>query len=353
MTQINKDDAYGMQIGEQHNYFAPVNHIQTNTEPSSIRTLASNVDSPPQQELNPLQKIVTEFLSNQSPSKEQAIHFSAMFENTIVHELTQFSFATDETVTLKALEDKITLMRPYRNLYLDALEHLIANTDNSDKFAIVVIEQFLQNISTKPYPTTGHKEHYTFFLWDIFLSTVAMMLFYEKYSALGNLLTKKFLSRRRQVMCDYYDEIEFPELREHMPILGSLDHQHNYYYVAKLLLDEERAPSVTRGSLTTADVILCQISHCYGYWEKFEVWYPDTLAFYSINSLMIDFWKDMKSLENCEKKLKIFRVQDVHNLRQVIENNQFNKEMYEVHVRHIHVPYIAEFITFEDVASEA
>lgn len=298
------------------------------------------------QEPSALQK----FLSKKELNKQEIIHFS----NTLVidwcKKLNTLRISPNKNITQEILQDTIINMEPYSRAYLQALEHICFLGSYSDTLVVTMIEGLLKDVLSAPFGTSVHKEPFDFFLWKIFLSSIAMLLFYEKYEALGTVLHRKYLGKAHQ-RCFIEDGDYYPRFNSSQMFLNSTSPKNESGGSTELFFASEYPPAVTEDSLTSADVILCQISVILGKWEEFPTWYPETLPHFMDNNIIRDFWGKLKSKKECQRMLTIFGVADLHNLKRVIKENMMNEEM-KIKVGHMSVPYIVEYITsIEDIAS--
>lgn len=340
MSQTNAKNSASTQIGKQINVYNYAGQ-------SSPLITAETKDM----EQDIFFDMTYKFIACESHTEEDIIRFSAEFASKLNERLQGFSFSLDTPATCEALEEKIHLMKPYRDAYLKVLEHLIVISSASEHFPICVIERFLQDVYSLPCNYTSQKEHYTFFLWNICLSSSTMMLFYKKYAILSKLIHKEFLAKPGSIFSVGYNQVKMSELEFATPVLDS-KFPRKKSHAALLLLNEEFKPSVTKENITSADVILCQLSICHNRWDKYNTWHPRTLEFFQTNSLIIDFWADLKSRRRCNELIKLFDVEDIHNLKRVVEENGFNSDMHDIKANYAYVPYIAEFIRDNEVASK-
>ena len=341
ISQTNADQSTGNQIFNQceiHNYIPP---SQDSTNIS--QALPSKEDSFFSQ--------VSEFIAISSHTREEVLKFANQFATDLNKRMDNFSLSSVDVVTCDILEEKISAMRQYRDAYLKVLEYLILRSAHPELFAVEVIELYLQYIYTMSCNYTSQKEHYKFFLWDIFLSSATMMMHYQKYDALATLLKKKYVQKDGTYFRDYCDESDFTSFELETPILNN-KYGHKLHS-AEILISEEFGISVTQNNITATDVILCQISTCLLLWEKSEEWIPRTFDFYKENRLIRNFWTNMKSRRECEKVTSLFGVEDISNLKNSIENAYFyQKDGNVIKGRWKDVPTIAHFIYYQDIASE-
>ena len=342
ISQTNAGQSTGNQIFNQceiHNYIPP-SQDSTNIS-QALPTIEDSFFSQ-----------VSEFIAISSHTREEVLRFATQFASDLNKRMDNFSLSSVDVVTSDILEEKISAMRQYRDAYLKVLEHLILRSAHPELFAIEVIELYLQYVYAIKCNYSSQKEHYRFFLWDIFLSSATMMMFYQKYDVLAMLLKKKYVQKDGTYLRDYCDEIDFTNFELETPILNNKSERKSH--AAEILISEEFGKSITQNNIIATDVILCQISTCLYLWEKSDLWIPSTFAFYRESRLIRNFWTSLKSRKECEKVTSLFDVEDIFNLKSMIENVYYHqKDGNVIKGRFRDVPTIAHFIYYEDVASES
>lgn len=202
------------------------------------------------------------------------------------------------------LIDAIRQTEPIRNCYLDLLEQSILNSSFSGEKIAAMIEAIYNGIDR-----CGLEECYYFFFWDIFISTTAMLIGYEKYGDLHRLLNRTYFLRNLIGTNNDPSPYSFSEFRHHCRMLeGPYKQKINPRLVslaADILVKREHGNCVTKRSLVTADTTLAHLAMLYG--RAHFTWYP-ALAPYSHYAGYGLIWERLVSRSFCEKLFPLFNV---------------------------------------------
>jgi hypothetical protein len=171
-------------------------------------------------------------------------------------------------------------------------------------------------------------------IWELFICVTAILLHYEEYHELNTLLhrtyflkegpfgdyTKPYTYDMFRPWRYYIDEVIKPKSKE--PRL--------YTLAGAILVKRERAPIITKQSLANADIVLYQLSYLYDYSENpgHYYWFPNLYVYLGdLFSFIQPLWSKLVSQRYCQKLLPLFGVENIEQLKEMVEKNKPDKEM--------------------------
>lgn len=232
----------------------------------------------------------------------------------------------DETLLIQIDEEK-TL----RDLYIDYLEAIIY----SDLPVESIVPSFFEQAYNTTHDASGRGsysdsdfEFYDFALWEMLICTVAVLLHYEKYSALHQILTHTYFLRQ-----SYFDarvkNFTYAKFRKYCRTIEEVckpkcDNPRYYTLTGEILAKREKKPIITKTSLANADVVLFQLFSVLGLEGEPPFWFP---VIYYYCAECQPMWQKLKSKAYCEKIMPLFGVKTIEELTQAVERNTGDGDM--------------------------
>lgn len=247
-------------------------------------------------------------LSRTNPNPDSILRKSA-FE--ISKALDELCVSENDSCGLVA---HIEQTEPIRNCYLDLVERSIMNDVFSGDKIGTLIETIYNGVSRSDF-----RECYHFF-WDVFISTTALMIGYEKYGDLHKLLHRTYFLRDIIGTDNDPTPYTFSRFRQHCHSLeGECRQKINprlLSLAADILVKREHGQFVNKRTLVTADTTLAHLAKLYG--QAQFTWYP-ALAPYSHCAGSSLIWERLVSKSFCEKLYPLFDVSTFQDFRQIVK----------------------------------
>ena len=260
--------------------------------------------------------------------------------------LDEFRFRDGE-INEESLLKKIGDLKIIRDNYLFFLENII----NQQQFTSGIIVDFFTEIynsshtNIKDSYTSYDYEHFDFFIWESFISTIAMLLHYRKYKEIYSIIHSPYFLKRNSLYTDV-DTFDFTKFRCYLYFLEKVCKKfykiNSYSYSAELLINREKKPIITKKNLIEADLLLYRL----GSIDKYE-WFP-YLYFYgqSDNSM----WIKLKSKSYCEEIFPLFGVNSIEELKQCIAKAKSNNKI-KYRESWDYATNILDYIKIEEIAT--
>jgi len=314
-------------------------------------------DSVNYNELNALVK-KNKNLPDSQPHKFQELKMD--FTEIFINILNEMRFL-DDKFDAESLLKKIDSLKPIRDIYFD---FLIA-TINSSYFSSDFVKEFFENLYNR-VPTAANNgyserdfEYYDFLVWESFIGTITLLWQYEKYSAIYDLVSKKYFLRDNLFSNASEKIYSFVKFRKYLSTLEE-DCQRNFQqryvsYASKLLIGREKLPYLNKYALCDTDLRLYHLSTIIlepsnGFFKN--VWFPSTYCYLSEPK---NIWQRLVSRSYCDKILPLFGVRTISELKSLFSNiNQ--KQLEPIGYRdgfYSSAPNILAYINITDIATLA
>ena len=240
---------------------------------------------------------------------------------------------TEKSVTDELLLVKIDEMKPLRDLYVDFIEAVIYNNlPISD-----TITSFFEQVYNVTYDASGRGsygdsdfEYYDFFIWESFISTTAILLHYEKYRELHDVLCHTYFLRESYFEGSNIKEFNFSHFRKYTRTIEEVckpncDEPRLYTLTGRMLIQREKKPILTANALAKADVILYQLLNIIELNSSgYKDWFPVSYVYCKDRETM---WTRLKSKKYCQKILPLFGTSTIEELKEKIAKCKIDRDM--------------------------
>lgn len=229
---------------------------------------------------------------------------------------------------------KIDEMKPLRDLYLDLLEVIIYSdlpiTETvTTFFEKVYNETFQLKPGISAYSETVF-EFLNFFIWESFICTVAVLLHYEKFKELHDILYHTYFLRNS---CSENYELQpenYSSFRKYMKTIEEIckpkcENPRYYTLTGHIMIKREKKPIITAQTISNADIVLYQLFKVYDIDPKgWCYWFPTTYIYHKGSQPQ---WVRLKSKAYCEKLYPLFGVSSINGLKTIISKSTSDGEM--------------------------
>ena len=266
------------------------------------------------------------------------------FIQTFISKTKEFKVTTNPRDGLEKFctetEAKVNEMKPLRNSYLDFLKELILSEKDVPEFFCTLIESLfndllLLRINGNSYTNYDQAmlELYRIFIWNIFVSTIAYLLHYKKFSEIHEILTHIFVLIDDGQTLEYKNPKTFLEFRCYCEMFDGF-YSNNFYgnkdrffsKTADIVINQIKEPILTKENFVQTDIILSQLSFALQISKLVKNtrdpgWFPLSYV-YSKNPITL--WTKLLSKKYCQKILPLFGVKTIEELIQTIKEHPVN-----------------------------
>lgn len=233
---------------------------------------------------------------------------------------------TDEALLIQIDEEK-TL----RDLFIDYLEAVMY----SDLSVETIVPSFLEqaynithDASNQGSYSESDFEFYDFALWEMLICTVAVILHYEKYAALHQILTHTYFLRESYFNTQVKN-FTYAKFRKYFHTIEEVckpkcDNPRYFTLSGEILAKREKKPIITKASLANADVILFQMFSVLELEDGWLSWFPVSYYYCAEQQQL---WQKLKSKTYCQKIMPLFGVKTIDELKNAVAKNTADRDM--------------------------
>lgn len=232
---------------------------------------------------------------------------------------------------------QIDAAKPLRDLFIDYVEALITGGLDTG----TILGDFFEQAYNGTYVIEGRNsytdaefEFSRFMIWEFFICVTATLLHFEQYQVLNTLLHRTYFLRENPVGNHPrpYTFIQFRPTHRYIDevLKPKSDEPRRYTMAGDILVKRERAPIITQQSLANADVVLYQLSCVYDFSESQSHWYWFPILYVYLGNdryHMQSLWSKMVSRRHCQKLFPLFGVDDIEQLKAMVEKSKPDREM--------------------------
>ena len=245
----------------------------------------------------------------------------------------------------------------YRDLFMEFCEALIyVELPFAD--TIVPFFEALYNETHDATMNTDYSdldfEFPNFILWEMFIDMTALLLHYEKYQELHDVLTRQYYLREYPTgnsfkYCNYcffrtYSSVleETCKPRSENPKLFTLS--------GDIIVKREKRPILSKTTISNADIVLYQLAHILTTPNEnnwYDDWFPTTYIYHDgVQSI----WHKLKSQRHCLKIMQLLGVDSISQIKEVVAKSVGERDMRYSNSFH-HAPGILSNISVETIGT--
>lgn len=249
--------------------------------------------------------------------------------------------------------------KTYRNLFMDYCEAIICS---NLPFADVIVPFFEQLYNGLHDATERNScrdqdfEFADFIIWEFFIDMTALLLYFEKYQELHDVLTRQYYLRTNP-LCGSFDFRSYCRFKMYSSIIEGVCKQQSsnprlFTLAGDIIINREKRPILTKKTICDADIILSQLApilaqsngnslHCF--------WFPATYVYNDPVSVQ-PIWHKLKSQKHCSKIASLLGVNSISEIKSVLQQAPDNCDMrYSGALEH--APGIRESINVKDIGT--
>ena len=237
----------------------------------------------------------------------------------------QYTISKEKSIADEII-NVIDQYKTYRDLFVDYLEAIIYSGLPFSETVTSLFEQLyndLHDANERNSYSSFDFEIYDFLIWELFISTTALCLHYEKYEELHNILAHTYFLKE-----NFWDNslkaFNYTKFRAYCKTIETTCKQTCYNpnlftLMGDILVKREKKPILTKESLSNADLVLYQLYPLLDlYSEGYERWYPMSYVYHRQKQ---NIWQKLSSREYCEKVKVLFEASTIEELRDKVSKS--------------------------------
>ena len=244
--------------------------------------------------------------------------------------LNSFGLSLNETHSGEFILKQLDATKPLRDHFVEYIECLISKDLPVGEITSMHFENLYNDMIDS---TLDYQSHYPdnlevqrFFIWESFICTIAILLHYEKYAAINEILTRTFFLKDRHngeiptSFRGFYHDFKLIEGR--CKPLCSEPRLHTL--AGDIVVKREKKPLITKDSLADADLLLYQMSCAFNDNKSWN-WFPKLYCYRSRYQGQT-IWTRLKSKKYCEKLFPLFGVDSIEKLKKQVSNCAYDNQ---------------------------
>lgn len=238
----------------------------------------------------------------------------------------------DDKPEAEGLLIAIDKTKSYRDAFMDFCDSIFYSNLPFAPTVCSLFERLYNALHTRrPTSQVGviSEELYDFMLWELFICTTALLLHFEKYKELHDMLVHTYFLNQDSYN-DYAEENNYFRFCKHIRIIEeeckSKSAQRNIFTLqGNILIQRERRPILTKESISNADLILYQMGQPLGLEDnRWNYWFPTAYCYHQNEQ---EIWRRMKSEEYCQKIMPLFGVTTIEALKEKVQQSPLDGKM--------------------------
>jgi len=269
---------------------------------------------------------------NQAKQNYIVKHFNDEFFK-VLNELAPQNDADFDVNLLK----QIDAAKPLRDLFLDYVETLIS-TNHTTGNILGDFFEFIYNsvyhVDGSCYSSNDHKFEFGFFMiWEMFICTTAILLHFERYADLYDMLYRTYFLHERPTNQNTNQKFFTHFRTDNSYIEDNVKPQSPnprlYTLAGDIIVKREKKPIITQYTIANADIVLYQLSCVYSFVQNSsqQYWFPTSYRYLGASYGTQLIWSKMVSRKHCEKLFPLFGVSSNKELIEAVNRNQPDKYM--------------------------
>lgn len=255
--------------------------------------------------------------------------------NYFIETIKTYNFHGDDVAT--ALPALIDQSKETRDLFLDTCRGLINNGTNIADSFVSFFETLYNQLHDATNDTTLNEamlEFRDFVIWEYFIDLTALLLYYERYRELHEVLAHSYYLRSSP-KANLYQYTFYTAFWSSFSIIDRVckpkcNNPHLFSLESQILVNRTSEPELTIDSIANADIILYQLSSIVIPQNKeiaklhIGYWFPRSYVYYREKQ---PFWDKMQSRRYCLKIAPLFGVSSIANLVKAVQESKADPHM--------------------------
>lgn len=242
----------------------------------------------------------------------------------------QYVLPTDIDIADSLLK-VIDQTKSFRDLFVIYCENLIY----SNQLKVEILLELFERLYNDLHDANGRMSYcktdfelYDYMIWEFFICATAVLLHYERFAELRQLLVRPYFLRS-----DFFNQDIKPQtfntFRKFMSIIENKckpkSTQPNLLTLAgDILVNREKKPILTVRSIANADIVLYQLDEIFNDSEKTNTWFPTTYVYHEGPQLI---WTKLISKSYCQKIFPLFSVKNIAELKEKLQGTVLDQNI--------------------------
>lgn len=306
-------------------------------------------------DLSPIKDLLKQVRGYTGENKSKAEFLLRNAADEFANAITLFLISPDKPKDEELLI-AIDQSKGYRNLFVTFCENLIYSDLLTGDYLVETFEKIYNmshDATGKSSYTQNDYELYDFIIWELFISVVAVLLHYERFSELRRLLISPYFLKanyfdKNLAMKNFLSFYCYPQIIEEICKPKSSEPK-RFTMAGDIIVHREKKPILTTQSISNADIVLYQLADILPIPDNKDGnrWFPITYIYHTGTQAI---WQKMISKAYCKR---IFPLFDAHSIEELKEKVALASEKEELRYNYAldRAPTILSIIKIQDIGT--
>lgn len=141
-----------------------------------------------------LERKIRQLKSDDGGSKKKQGMLLRQFRDEFIEKLSQYEI--DGNATATQVVNKISELKPLRDIYMEYLSTIVSLEVSLQDVITDFLETCYNSILDTPSPGRYGHDHYLFFIWELFIGTIATLLYNKEFETVYQLINHTYFLKR-------------------------------------------------------------------------------------------------------------------------------------------------------------
>ena len=240
------------------------------------------------------------------------------------------SYKLDKTDDLLSVIDTT---KSFRDMFVDFCEALIYSSMEISDTICSLLEYLYNDLHDATRKTSyceAEFELYDYIIWEMLITCTAILLHYEKFETLHNIVCHTYFLRETYFSnslksCSYFKFAKYFRTIEECCKPNSR-FKNKITLSGEMLVEREKKPILTKEALSNADIVLYQLGGVLDICdEESSYWFPMS---YIYHERIQSIWQKLKSKQYCNKVMPLFGVKTIDELKEIVKKQTLNRNVF-------------------------
>lgn len=220
-----------------------------------------------------------------------------------------------------------------RDLFVTFCENLVY----SGQFRSEILSELFERLYNELHDAGGKASYsesdfelYDYMIWEFFICATVVLLHYELFAELRQLLIHPYFLRTNYFNSNVEPQ-SFNIFQKYMKTIEEVckpknKNPHLFTLAGEILVNREKKPILTKQSISNADIVLYQLNGIFdtSVDKRWKKWFPTTYIYHEGQQVL---WKKLISKSYCKKIFPLFSVNTVDELKEKVQGSVRNQDI--------------------------
>lgn len=303
-------------------------------------------------DLSSIRSLIKQLKNDNNSNPKKTNFVIKKTQDEIINSIKSYSIPKTNDGQDKVFLKVLSQTKDIRDLYIDYLELLNTFAIDTSNILTSFFESLFNELNSNSMTINLGEYLYNYLITEFFIDTIAVLLYYEKYTEIYNLVMHTYFLKTHansdSVVAANYFSFRIYNYYIEESCKPNCHNPNLFTLTGEILVNRAKKPILTKESISNADLVLFQLGEllvdCN---ESPHYWFPTSYVYHSGTQAM---WQKLISKEYCEHIKPLFGADNISELKEIISNTYTDSGMRYGHGSRI-APTILSSISIDDIAT--